>query len=70
MKLRKATEYPLDVKDDSDLCHTARPGMEQASVKGMKACQLQPQQRKRFSDAQRALAPFMRIACRRVSAWR
>jgi hypothetical protein len=39
LKLRKATEYPLDVKDDSDLCHTARPGMEQASVKGMKACQ-------------------------------
>ncbi|AZD31326.1 hypothetical protein C4K23_4598 [Pseudomonas chlororaphis] len=21
LKLRKATEYPLDVKDDSDLCH-------------------------------------------------
>ncbi|AZC32957.1 hypothetical protein C4K38_5019 [Pseudomonas chlororaphis subsp. piscium] len=28
LKLRKATEYPLDVKDDSDLCHRARPSTQ------------------------------------------
>ncbi|AZE50647.1 hypothetical protein C4K04_4996 [Pseudomonas chlororaphis] len=70
LKLRKATEYPLDVKDDSDLCHRLAPARSRYRPRGTKACQLQPQQHKRFSDAQYALAPFMRIACRRVSAWR
>ncbi|AZD81359.1 hypothetical protein C4K15_4814 [Pseudomonas chlororaphis subsp. aurantiaca] len=48
LKLRKATEYPLDVKDDSDLCHASvtrlAPARSRHPPRGTKACELQPRQ--------------------------
>jgi hypothetical protein len=36
LKLRKATEYPVDAKDDSDLRHGLQPGTGLAQIAGKK----------------------------------
>jgi hypothetical protein len=37
LKLRKATEYPVDTKDDSDLCHALGSSAVVATLPSRKA---------------------------------